>query len=116
MTDHNFETQVISDPLTVVIQPVKPPESSLKTLLIMAWPLIISNGFSTIQITIDRIFLSRLGMDVASGATSAMMIYWLPFILLFTTAGYVATFVAQYTGASVGGEAQLGAAPTLSIH
>ena len=99
MTDHNFETQVISDPLTVVIQPVKPPESSLKTLLIMAWPLIISNSFSTIQITIDRIFLSRLGMDVASGATSAMMIYWLPFILLFTTAGYVATFVAQYTGA-----------------
>lgn len=100
MTDHNFETQVLSEPLTVVTQPVKQrDQASLKKLLVMAWPLIISNSFTTIQITIDRLFLSWEGADVASGATSAVMIFWLPFVLLYTTAGYVATFVAQYSGA-----------------
>jgi len=75
------------------------PAPGFKSLLLMAWPLVISNSFSTIQITIDRLFLSQSGAEVAAGATMAMMIYWLPFVLLFSTAGYVATFVAQYTGA-----------------
>ncbi len=85
--------------MTAAVHDAPPPAAGLKTLLLMAWPLVISNSFSTIQITIDRLFLSWQGADVASGATSAMMMYWLPFVLLFSTAGYVATFVAQYTGA-----------------
>lgn len=72
---------------------------SLRDLLKLAMPLVISSSFSTIQITVDRLFLSWEGTDVVTGATSAVMIFWLPFILFFSTASYVATFVAQYTGA-----------------
>ncbi|WP_020472020.1 MATE family efflux transporter [Zavarzinella formosa] len=99
MTDQNIDTPVIDSPSQDVSTAPPPAPATLRGLLTMAWPLIISNSFSTIQITIDRLFLSGQGIDVASGATSAAMIFWLPYILLFSTAAYVATFVAQYTGA-----------------
>jgi MATE family multidrug resistance protein len=73
--------------------------SHFKTLLTLAWPLILSNSIATVQITTDRLFLSQVSTESATASVAAMMIYWLPFILLFTTAGYVSTFVAQYTGA-----------------
>lgn len=83
------------------VPPTLPPPapSGLKSLLLIAWPLIVSNSFTTIQITIDRLMLSWLDADVASSATAAIMVYWLPYVFLFSVAGYVATFVAQYTGA-----------------
>ncbi len=76
-----------------------PQLSEFRTLLTLAWPLIISNSFSTVQITIDRLFLSQLHADAVSGATSAAMIFWTFFVLFQSTAMYVATFVAQYVGA-----------------
>jgi multidrug resistance protein, MATE family len=76
-----------------------PPSSELRLLLVLAWPLILSNSFSTVQITIDRLFLSQLGPDAVSGTTSAAMMFWTFFVLFQCTAMYVATFVAQYTGA-----------------
>ena len=76
-----------------------PAPTDLRTLLTLAWPLIVSNSLTTIQILIDRLFLSWVDLDVASASTAAVMVYWLPYIFLFSTAGYVATFVAQYTGA-----------------
>src|SRR5215218_10672802 len=75
------------------------PPSSLGTLLVLAWPLIISNSFTTIQIFIDRLFLSWYDVDAATAAVAANTVFWLPYILLFCTAGYVATFAAQYSGA-----------------
>ena len=75
------------------------PPSELRLLLVLAWPLILSNSFSTVQITIDRLFLSQLGPDAVSGTTSAAMMFWTFFVLFQCTAMYVATFVAQYTGA-----------------
>src|SRR4051794_10683630 len=77
----------------------RPKAGGMREVLALAWPLIISNSFSTIQITIDRLFLSKLSPDAVSGATSAAMIFWTPFVLFQCTAMYVATFVAQYTGA-----------------
>jgi len=44
--------------------------SELRLLLVLAWPLILSNSFSTVQITIDRLFLSQLSADAVSGTTS----------------------------------------------
>ena len=77
-------------------QPTRP---GLRALLMLAWPLVVSNSFTTIQVTIDRLFLSWYTIDAATAAVSAVIVFWLPFVLLWTVAGYVATFVAQYTGA-----------------
>ena len=74
-------------------------QPGLRTLLALAWPLIVSNSFTTIQVTIDRLFLSWYDPDAATACVAAMMVFWLPFVLLWATAGYVATFVAQYSGA-----------------
>jgi MATE family multidrug resistance protein len=73
--------------------------AGLRALLALAWPLVVSNSFTTIQVTIDRLFLSWYTVDAATAAVSAVIVFWLPFVLLWTVAGYVATFVAQYTGA-----------------
>jgi MATE family multidrug resistance protein len=73
--------------------------SALRTLLALAWPLVVSNSFTTVQVFIDRLFLSWYDVDTATAAVLANVLFWLPFALLFPTAGYVATFAAQYTGA-----------------
>jgi MATE family multidrug resistance protein len=53
----------------------------------------------TIQIAVDRILLSRHNPDEVAASFPAVILFWLPFALLQGTAGYVSTFVAQYTGA-----------------
>ena len=75
------------------------PVHGLRTLLALAWPLIVSNSFTTIQVTIDRLFLSWHDPDESTAAVASVLVFWLPFVLLWTTAGYVGTFVAQYSGA-----------------
>jgi multidrug resistance protein, MATE family len=78
---------------------VKPERSTMGALLALAWPLVVSNSFTTIQVFIDRLFLSWYDVDTSTAAVLANTLFWLPFALLFPTAGYVATFAAQYTGA-----------------
>ncbi|MEZ6139829.1 MAG: MATE family efflux transporter [Zavarzinella sp.] len=75
------------------------PPPGFRALLQLAWPLILSSSFNTIQITVDRLFLSRIGPEVAAAATGAAINFWLPYILLFSVASYTATFVSQYIGA-----------------
>lgn len=68
-------------------------------VLRIAWPLILSNSFWTIQIGMDRVFLGRRSSDDVAAAMAAAMLFWTPVTLLQFTVGYVTTFVAQYTGA-----------------
>jgi multidrug resistance protein, MATE family len=68
-------------------------------LVRLAWPLILSNGFWALQITLNRILLSRAGSDCIGAATAAGMLYWTPICLLQGVAAYAAIFVAQYHGA-----------------
>jgi MATE family multidrug resistance protein len=75
------------------------PRPGLGALLALAWPLVVSSSFTTVQVTISRLFLSWHSIDAATAAVSGVIVFWLPFVLLWTVAGYVATFVAQYTGA-----------------
>src|SRR5262245_31260299 len=65
----------------------------------LAWPLILSNSFWTLQITIDRIMLGQLGSNAVGAAMAAAVVFWTPLALLQSTAAYAATFVAQYYGA-----------------
>ncbi len=70
-----------------------------RELLTLAGPLIVGNAFITLQLNIDRMMLSWADQDMLAAAFPAAMLFWLPFSLLQGTAGYVTTFVAQYTGA-----------------
>src|SRR5262245_4743208 len=70
-----------------------------RELLALALPLIVSQGFMTVQVFVDTILLAWHDPREMAASFPAVMWYWLPFGLLQVTAGYVSTFVAQYTGA-----------------
>lgn len=74
-------------------------EGGGRELLRLAFPLILSNSFWTLQITIDRVLLSKYSSDAVAAALPAAVLFWIPFALLQNIAGYAAIFVAQYTGA-----------------
>lgn len=69
-----------------------------REVLRMALPLILSNSFWTLQITIDRILLSRYSSDAVGAAMASVILFWTCFTLLHGAAMYAATFVAQYVG------------------
>jgi MATE family multidrug resistance protein len=68
-------------------------------LLRLAWPLVLSNGLWTLQITLDRVLLSRSSGEAVGAAMAAAMLFWTPLTLLQSISAYATTFVAQYTGA-----------------
>jgi MATE family multidrug resistance protein len=70
-----------------------------RELLALALPLIVSQGFMTVQVFVDTILLSWHDPREMAASFPAVMWYWMLFGLLQVTAGYVSTFVAQYTGA-----------------
>lgn len=69
-----------------------------KELLILAWPLIIANGFWNLQLTIDRIYLGAFSTEALGASMAVMSIFWTPMALLQQTGSYVTTFVSQYLG------------------
>jgi MATE family multidrug resistance protein len=70
-----------------------------KELLVLALPLVVSQSFMTVQVFVDTILLSWHDPREMAASFPAVMWFWLAFGLLQVTAGYVSTFVAQYTGA-----------------
>lgn len=68
-------------------------------ILKIAWPLIIANSFWNLQLTIDRVFLGMYSTEALGAAMAVMGVFWVPMALLQQTAGYVTSFIAQYTGA-----------------
>lgn len=85
-----------------------------RELLALALPLVVSQGFMTVQIFVDTILLARHDAREMAASFPAVMWYWLLFGLLQVTAGYVSTFVAQYTGA--GRPTRVGPAVWQGIH
>lgn len=65
----------------------------------LAVPLILSAGFMTVQITLDRLMLSWYGRAEVAASFPASMLFWLPFGAFQGVSAYVVTFVAQYVGA-----------------
>jgi MATE family multidrug resistance protein len=72
---------------------------SRRELLALAWPLIVSNSFFTLQIALDRALLARHASETVGAAMPAVLLYWTPFALLQFTANYASVFVSQYVGA-----------------
>jgi MATE family multidrug resistance protein len=82
-----------------VRSPSPHPGSPTRELLRLAWPLILSASFVTLQIVLDRVLLSRSSSAAVGAGMSAALLFWVFLSLLQNTANYATTFVAQYTGA-----------------
>src|SRR5262245_3975189 len=74
-------------------------EGGGRELLRLALPLILSSSFMTLQVFIARAMLSHFSSTAMAASMPGALLYWTPFLLLQSTANYVTTFVAQYTGA-----------------
>ncbi len=85
-----------------------------RELLTLALPLIVSQGFMTVQVFVDALLLSWHDPREMAASFPAVMWYWLAYSLAQVTAGYVSTFVAQYTGA--GRPERVGPAVWQGIH
>jgi len=72
---------------------------SVAEFLLVAFPLIISCGSVSIQLVVDRLFLTWYSPNALAAATSSGMLYWTFASFAMGTASYVQTFVAQYEGA-----------------
>jgi multidrug resistance protein, MATE family len=107
-----------TDALPEAVSAVPPPDSprvgGSRELLTLALPLIVSQGFMTVQVFMDTILLAWHDPREMAASFPAVMWFWLVFGLLQVTAGYVSTFVAQYTGA--GRPERVGPAVWQGIH
>lgn len=65
----------------------------------VAYPLILSNMVFTVQVFLDRLFLTWYGPEAVAGAVTGLFTTWSLIALFQGTAGYLTTFVAQYLGA-----------------
>lgn len=70
-----------------------------RELIALSTPLILSASFWTVQIFVDRVFLSWVSVDAVAAAMPAVGYFWTPMALLLFTIMYVTVFVAQYAGA-----------------
>ncbi len=70
-----------------------------KELLRLALPFIVSSSCTTVQIFIDRIFVSGVNADAVAAAMPTVGYFWTPLALLQFTVLYATVFVAQYLGA-----------------
>lgn len=78
----------------------KTTDSGWREVISLSWPLILNNGVWTAQIVTDRALLAQHERDELAATLNAIVIFWAIQNLFFHTTGYVATFVAQYTGAN----------------
>ena len=75
------------------------PPGSLRELLAVAMPLVISSGSVTLMYVVDRIFLTWHSSEALAAAMPASMVHWSLLSLPFGVAMYTNTFVSQYDGA-----------------
>ena len=73
---------------------------TLKSLLAIALPMIISQASETMMLFADRLFLSRLGKEFMASAMSGGLTFFTVVSLFGGIVGYSNALVAQYYGAS----------------
>lgn len=75
------------------------PAGSLRELMQVAFPLIISAGSLSVMNVVDRAFLAMLDVNALAASMPASMMLWTIMSFPFGIAGYTNAFVAQYEGA-----------------
>ena len=90
---------VETNPVPLVSETSTAAPGGSRELLMLAAPLIVSQSFMTVQVFLDTLLLSWHDPREMAASFPAVMWFWLAFGFLQVTAGYTATFVAQYTGA-----------------
>ncbi|MFC1669175.1 MATE family efflux transporter [Spirochaetota bacterium] len=69
-----------------------------KEVLVLALPLIISTGSFSLQLFVDRVFLTWVSQETVAASMPAGMLNFTIMSLFIGTAIYVSTFIAQYFG------------------
>src|SRR5690606_29444861 len=82
-------------PTDLALPPDPSMGESLRQLLRIALPLILSSGSLSIQFVIDRMFLTWHSTEALAACMPAGMLHWTVLSLWLGTATYVNTFVAQ---------------------
>jgi len=72
---------------------------SLRELLAVALPLVISSGSTTLMYVVDRVFLTWHSPEALAAAMPASMVHWSLLSVPFGVAMYTNTFISQYDGA-----------------
>lgn len=77
----------------------QPSSSTLRRLLVIAFPMVISQASDTVMLFVDRLFLSRLGEAYLAASMSGGLSQFMISSFFIGTIGYVTAVVAQYYGA-----------------
>jgi MATE family multidrug resistance protein len=85
--------------MSAVLEPPSAEPSGFRELINLAWPLVLNNSVWTLQIFTDRTLVSHHRADEFAATLNAVVFFWALLNLFMHTTGYVATFVAQYSGA-----------------
>ncbi|MGL1931070.1 MAG: MATE family efflux transporter [Desulfotalea sp.] len=70
-----------------------------KDVLLVALPLVVSMGSTTLMEFTDRVFLSRYSLDAIAASTPATLAHLVLLLFCIGTVGYSNVFIAQYYGA-----------------
>jgi MATE family multidrug resistance protein len=89
-------------------------EGGAREVLVLAYPLILSQMSFTIQVFVDRLFLTWYSAEAVAGAVTALFTVWAVIGLCIGAGEYTTTFVAQYLGA--GRKERIGAAVWQGIY
>jgi len=74
-------------------------DGGAREVLILAYPLILSQMSFTAQVFVDRLFLTWYSAEAVAGAVTALFVVWAVIGLCIGTGEYATTFIAQYLGA-----------------
>lgn len=96
------EPDFLHEPVTtggVVVTGVSAPAGSLRELLQIAVPLMISSGSVSVMHIANRVFLTWDSREALAAVLPAGILHWTIISLIFGTVQYSNSFVAQYEGA-----------------
>ncbi|MFM7837418.1 MAG: MATE family efflux transporter, partial [Planctomycetaceae bacterium] len=77
----------------------KHPDSSLRELVTVALPLMLSSGTQSLMNATDRVMLAGCSEDALAAVTPASMLYWSVVCVPMGVVLYANTFISQYDGA-----------------
>jgi len=72
---------------------------SMRELITVAWPLVLSSGSLSLMSVVDRVMLTGYSPDSLAAVTPASMLHWTIACIPMGTILYANTFIAQFDGA-----------------